>query len=148
MTGDAITIRRLGPDDVAVLEEASHLFDHPVQRELATRFLSADGHHVLIAYEDGVPAGFVTGIEMTHPDKGTEMFLYELGVDARFRRRGHGTALVQGLAALAQERDCYGMWVLMDDDNAAALATYSAAGATRDAPSVMLSWSFRERLVP
>jgi ribosomal protein S18 acetylase RimI-like enzyme len=142
-----MTIRRLGPGDADLLEEASHLFDHPVRQELATRFLNADGHHVLIAYDNGVPAGFVTGVEMTHPDKGTEMFLYQLGVDERFRRRGHGTALVQGLAALAQERDCYGMWVLTDDDNAAALATYRAAGATRDAPSVMLSWSFRDRLV-
>jgi ribosomal protein S18 acetylase RimI-like enzyme len=96
-----MTIRRLRPDDAAVLEDASHLFDHPVQQEQATRFLNADGHHVLIAYDDGVPAGFVTGVEMTHPGKGTEMFLYELGVDERFRRRGHGTALVQGLSAIA-----------------------------------------------
>jgi ribosomal protein S18 acetylase RimI-like enzyme len=147
MRDDAMTIRRLGPDDAAVLEDSSHLFDHPVQRQFATRFLNAEGHHVLIAYDGGVPAGFVTGVEMTHPDKGTEMFLYELGVDERFRRRGHGTALVKGLVTIAQEQDCYGMWVLTDDDNAAALATYRAAGATRDAPSVMLSWRFRDRLV-
>ena len=139
-------VRRLGPDDAAVLEDASHLFDHPVQRQFSTRFLNAEGHHILIAYDDGVPAGFVTGVEMTHPDKGTEMFLYELGVDERFRRRGHGTALVKALAAIARERGCYGMWVLTDDDNAAALATYRAAGGTREVAPVMFSWSFPQRL--
>ncbi|HZE00492.1 MAG TPA: GNAT family N-acetyltransferase, partial [Pseudonocardiaceae bacterium] len=51
------------------------------------------------------------------PDKGTEMFLYELGVDDRFRRRGIGKALVAALAELARESGCYGMWVLTDSDN-------------------------------
>jgi len=40
------------------------------------------------------------------------------------------------------------MWVLTDDDNAAALATYGAAGATRESTSVMLSWAFNTRDVP
>ena len=34
------------------------------------------------------------------------------------------------------------MWVLTDSANAAALATYQAAGATRDPDPVMLSWDF------
>jgi hypothetical protein len=32
------------------------------------RFLNAQGHHVLIACDNGVPVGFVAGVEMTHPD--------------------------------------------------------------------------------
>jgi ribosomal protein S18 acetylase RimI-like enzyme len=87
----------------------------------------------------------ITGVEMTHPDKGTEMFLYELGVAAEHRRRGIGRNLVAGLAELARERGCYGMWVLTDRDNAAGLATYRAAGADEDEDAVMLSWSFDRR---
>ena len=135
-------IRRLGPGDEQALEKVGPQFDNPVQAAAGTRFLNAQGHHLLVAYEGEAVAGFVTGVEMTHPDKGTEMFLYELSVDPRFRGRGFGTALVKALAALARERNCYDMWVLTDDDNAAALATYAAAGGTRESTNVLLSWKF------
>lgn len=62
-------------------------------------------------------------MELTHPDKGTEMFLYELAVAEGQQRRGIGKALVAALARLARQANCYGMWVLTDDDNRAAVAT-------------------------
>lgn len=74
---------------VAELEAAQHLYDGPARTEWAARFLAADGHLMVIAYVAGVPAGFVSGIEMLHPDKGAEMCLYELAVDAPYRRMGH-----------------------------------------------------------
>jgi ribosomal protein S18 acetylase RimI-like enzyme len=81
-------------------------------------------------------------VETTHPDKGTEMFLYELSVAEEFRRRGIGRALVSALADLAIERGCYGMWVGTEPDNDAALATYRAAGAAPPESSVTLTWTF------
>jgi ribosomal protein S18 acetylase RimI-like enzyme len=137
-----VEIRRLGPGDEGMLAAVGPCFDGPVQGAAATRFLDSEVHHILVAYEGESVAGFVSGIEMTHPDKGTEMFLYELGVDEGFRGKGYGTALVKALADIARERQCYGMWVLTDDDNDAALATYGAAGAERESVNVMLSWSF------
>ena len=79
---------------------------------------------------------------MCHPDKGTEMFLYELGVDEVFRGRGIATALVRALADLARERGCYGMWVLSDADNEAATSTYGRAGGTEPSPQTMIEWRF------
>ena len=70
------------------------------------------------------------------------MLLYELGVDEAARGRGVGAALVEALAGLARERGCYGMWVLTDDDNDAALATYRRAGATEESSHRMLAWGF------
>ena len=84
----------------------------------------------------------MSGVEVTHPDKGTEMFLYELAVDEAHRRQGIGTALVQVLRDLARERGCYGMWVLTDDDNAAAGATYRKAGGEIEGQPLMFSWRF------
>jgi ribosomal protein S18 acetylase RimI-like enzyme len=137
-----VEIRALGPGDNEVVRAAEVLFDSPSLADTTTAFLLDRRHHLLVAYEDGQPAGFVTGVEMTHPDKGTEMFLYELGVDEAFRHRGIGAALVTTLRDLARERGCYGMWVLTDDDNEAALATYRRAGASAPQPQVMLEWEF------
>lgn len=124
------------------VDAAGHLFDDPPRQGATERFLADDRHHLLIAYVDNVPAGMVTGVEMTHPDKGTEMFLYELGVDEAFRRRGVGRTLVSALAELAHERGCYGVWTITDEDNAAALATYSRAGGTPEKEQVVFGWTF------
>ncbi|MEV0150971.1 MULTISPECIES: GNAT family N-acetyltransferase [unclassified Nonomuraea] len=124
------------------VEAAGHLFDMPPQREATGRFLADEGHHLLIAYVDGTPAGMVTGVEMTHPDKGTEMFLYELGVDERFRGQGIGRALVLALARLARERGLYGLWTATGKDNVPAQATYSGTGGDPEWEQVIYTWAF------
>jgi ribosomal protein S18 acetylase RimI-like enzyme len=123
------------------VEAAAHLFDSPLLHEATGRFLADEGHHLLIAYVDGVPAGMISGVEMTHPDKGTEMFVYELGVEEPFRGRGIAKALVAALEEVARERGCHGMWVVTDEDNHAAHATYLAAGGEEDRARVY-AWTF------
>jgi [ribosomal protein S18]-alanine N-acetyltransferase len=128
--------------DVAL---AAALFDAELRPDAAERFAFDPGHHLLMAIDGDDVVGFVTGVEMTHPDKGTEMFLYELGVDPVARNRGVGRSLVAALADVARNRGCYGMWVLTDDDNPAALRAYGAAGGIREHPdNVLLSWTFAE----
>jgi [ribosomal protein S18]-alanine N-acetyltransferase len=138
----AIRIASLGPGDDGTVLAGADLFDSPPTAAWTARYLESEGHHLLIAFAGERPAGFVTGIETTHPDKGTEMFLYELSVHADHRDRGIGRALVEALADLARGRGCYGMWVATDRSNAAALATYRAAGADPPDPCVTLTWTF------
>jgi hypothetical protein len=69
-----IELRRLGPGDAAVVLGAATLFDKPPQPAATAAFLAADDHHLILAELDGEPAGFVSGVEMTHPEKGPEMF--------------------------------------------------------------------------
>lgn len=136
------------PEDVDLVVAAEHLLDGPARLDATRTFLESPTHHLCIAYEDDAPAGFVSGVEMTHPNLGTEMFLYELGVDDAHRRRGIGHALVEALAARAKECGCYGMWVLTDADNTAAVRTYTSAGGTNQGEQVMIDWTFqRERAV-
>ncbi|MGW1764595.1 GNAT family N-acetyltransferase [Streptomyces sp. NPDC002073] len=129
---------------VAELRAAEPLFDGPVRDAWAERFLVAAGHLTLLAYVPGTaaPVGMVSGVEMSHPDKGTEMCLYELSVAETHRRRGIGRALTDALASAARERGCYGMWVGVDTDNDPALATYTAAGAEDEGVFAMLGWPF------
>jgi ribosomal protein S18 acetylase RimI-like enzyme len=137
---DDVTIRRAST--VADVMAASDLLDSPAREDATRRFLDQPDHHLLVAYLDGDPVGMVSGVELTHPDKGAEMFLYELGVAEGFRGRGIGRRLVAALADLAREAGCYGMWVLTDDENTAALAAYRAAGGTPDPLQRMLTWTF------
>jgi len=135
-------VRRI--TDPADVYAAAALFDDAPREDATLRFLREPGHHLLLAYVDGVPAGMVTGVELTHPDKGTEMFLYELGVDEAYRNRGIGRALAGALAELARRQGCYGMWVLTDDGNPAAIAAYTAAGAVRQESTRLLWWELAE----
>jgi ribosomal-protein-alanine N-acetyltransferase len=134
-------VRRI--TDPADVHAAAELFDEMPRTDATLRFLEEPGHHLLLAYVDGEPVGLVTGVEMTHPDKGTEMFLYELGVDDAHRNRGIGRALTRALVEVARERGCYGMWVLTEDDNPAAVATYMSAGATSEPLTRLLAWDLR-----
>ncbi|MCY0916691.1 GNAT family N-acetyltransferase [Streptomyces sp. H27-G5] len=124
----------------AELRAAEGLFDGPAREDWSARFLAAPGHLMLIAYVDDVPAGMVSGVEMSHPDKGTEMCLYELSVDEGYRRRGIGRSLTLALADEARARGCYGMWVGVDTDNEAALATYASAGSLDEGVFTMRGW--------
>ena len=135
--------------DAAAVDAARELFDEPPRATATEQFLNSPGHHLLFAYDDeaevdgpAVVVGMISGVETTHPDKGTEMFLYELGVAPSARKRGVATELVRALAALAETRGCYGMWVAVDVDNEAALATYRRAGAQGEAACVVQSWNF------
>lgn len=137
----AIRIERV--TEASAVHRAADLFDHPPLPAATARFLASPDHHLLLAYDvDGTAVGMVSGVETTHPDKGTEMFLYELGVAPTARRRGVATALLRALTDLARDRGCHGMWVAVDVDNEPALATYAAAGATDEGGATILGWSF------
>ena len=135
-------IEALGPGDEERVREADRLFDGPAGAEATAAFLGDARHHLLVAYEDRSPVGFVSGVETTHPDKGTEMFLYELAVDEDHRRLGIASALVDALAELARRRGCFGMWVATDEDNRAARATYRRTATEEQSGQVVYVWTF------
>ena len=131
--------------DAVAVHAAGELFDEAPLAGATERFLAAPGHHLLFAYDEGGRAvGMISGVEMTHPDKGTEMFIYELSVAPTARLQGIGSRLVAELAAIARRNGCYGMWVGTEPDNVAALATYRRAGATEEAAFTLLNWDMVE----
>ena len=118
----------------------SYLFDDDVVPEWTEKFLRQPNHHLCIAYVDEEPAGFVSGVEITHPDKGTEMLLYELGVDDDFRRQGIGRRSPSALRDLALSRGCTGVWVPVDDDNEPAIGMYRSLEPDEEARTVIVWW--------
>jgi hypothetical protein len=65
-----VELRRLRIGDDAIVLDAAALFDKPPLPAATAAFLAADDHHLILALLDGRPAGFVSGVEMLHPDKG------------------------------------------------------------------------------
>jgi len=129
--------------DASILASGAGLFDDPPGVAASSRFFRAAGHHLLFAFDDdGHPVGFVTGVELVHPDKGVEMYLNELGVAPECRGRGVGGQLVTALMRLAKEVGCYGMWGVTEPDNAGAIATYRHAGADDESSTVLFAWHF------
>jgi ribosomal protein S18 acetylase RimI-like enzyme len=130
-------IRRLAPGDERVLQEVCRRWKSRVpSEEESTRVLSLAELHVWVAEEEADLAGFAYAYELPRIDGETSVFLYELAVDERFRRRGIGRALVAEANRLAGDRR---MFVLADHDNDAANRTYASA-AGEPASRVLYRW--------
>jgi len=151
---EPISVRRLGPDDIDLLthlarddaryEDAGVVSTAvPLSAADATRFLSDDHTHLLVAFDVGDdPLGFVVVNELLHRHTFTSMFLvYEIGVAADRRREGIGRALLDAVRALAVERGVPEGFVLTNESNTAAMGLYAAAGGSRPSLDVA-EWDF------
>ena len=99
-------IRRLGPDDLDLLLAAAALYDRPPHREAAERFLADPRSYFLLASVGDEPAGFVRAHLLHQFDSPRpQCFLYEIGVDPPFQRRGIARALIETLHTLARALD-------------------------------------------
>ncbi len=124
------------------IEAAAHLFEHDLRPGAVRRFLGHSGHHLLLAWDDGHPVGMVCVIELTYPDRGTEMFVYDMRVDDDHQRGGVAHAMLDALESLAHDTLCVGVWVVTGtgEKNAGARATFRSRGADEDRDRVRYSW--------
>jgi ribosomal protein S18 acetylase RimI-like enzyme len=129
-------------ETIGEIRTAAHLFDNPIDDDALAAFVAREGHHLLLAVYEGRSIGFVSAVELVHPDKGMEWFIYELGVDDGFRRRGVAKRLVEEVERLAREAGAYGMFVLTDLDNEGAQRTYLSTGGEGPQPGVLFDWRF------
>ena len=119
-------IRRLRPGDEPTLQDVCSRYKSRVPSdEEAARTLARDDVHIWIAEVDRELAGFAYAHELQRIDGDTMVFLYELEVDERFRRRGLGRALVEQAQTLAAGRRAF---VLTGLDNEPGQRTYASVG--------------------
>ena len=136
-----VAIREATRSDIAEVSRFRDAFDSEVVAAWTAAFLDDPGHHLILAYVDGEPAGFVSATEVLHPDKPPQLFLNEIGVAAPHQRRGAATALIEALKVIGRKRGCTSMWVLTDEGNAAAMALYRMTGGSWDgAQTVMFEY--------
>lgn len=137
-----ISIRRMQPGDEAEVMAADQLFDDPSSLEAVTALLAEERDYLLLAYFDGQPAGMARAVELLRPDTlRRQMFLYEIGTDEQFQRRGVARALIDELLSLSRQRDCLEMFVLTGEGNEPAMRLYQTTGGLREnMDDVMFVW--------
>jgi ribosomal protein S18 acetylase RimI-like enzyme len=141
MPVDTITIRRLGPEDAAlVLAAPDDIFDNRPDPVQTRAFLAGPGNVLIAAFDGGRMVGFVSGCVLLHPDKPPSFFLNELGTAEGWRRRGIGLALTERILERARGMRCEGIWLGTETDNPAARATYRKAGGREHEGFVLFDW--------
>jgi ribosomal protein S18 acetylase RimI-like enzyme len=129
-------VRRLAPGDEPEIVRATHLFDEPADPEAARLYLADDRNVFLLAETEGRAVGFVRATELRQlKTTRRQMFLYEIEVDARYRRRGIGRELVDWLLRYCRERRFDEMFVFTDPSNEAAVTLYRSTGGVTETPA-------------
>ena len=138
-------IHRLTPgDEPRLLELCSRFKDRVPSDAEAASLLAHRDIYVWVSEVDAELAGFAYAYVLSRIDGDISVFLYELEVDARFRRHGLGRALVEQARTLAERVGALKMWVDTDYDNEAAKHTYASAGGEPSTePTLVYGWRFR-----
>ncbi|HSY50935.1 MAG TPA: GNAT family N-acetyltransferase [Thermoanaerobaculia bacterium] len=116
--------------DLAEYEKLAHLVVASEAQLHATLFGSSRFAEVLIAEEDGTPAGFAIFFHnystfLAQPG----IYLEDLFIKPEYRGRGYGKALLARLAQIARERNCGRVeWAVLDW-NEPSINFYKSLGA-------------------
>jgi aminoglycoside 3-N-acetyltransferase I len=144
MSKPASAIRHLSFTDVPRLRELNALFgsafddtetyngDPPSDAYLAE--LLGKPHVVaLVALVDGSVAGGLVAYELDKFERARrEMYIFDLAVEERHRRKGIATALIQELGAIASRRGAWVMYVQADYGDDPAIALYEKLGVREE----------------
>jgi aminoglycoside 3-N-acetyltransferase I len=142
------TIRRLTRGDA---QQAREMFDvltaafgeptEPLSDDYVDRLLSSTSFWAIAAFVDDRVVGGITAhtIPMTR-SASAELFVYDLAVDAAFRRQGIGGLLVAELRARGAEAGVADVFVPADEDDAEAVTFYRSL-AGRESPVILFAWN-------
>ena len=87
----------------------------------------------LVALVDGAVAGGLVAYELDKFERARrEIYIYDLAVAERHRRRGVATALIERLQAIAVQRGAWVVYVQADYGDDAAIALYEKLGAREE----------------
>ena len=131
-------VRRLGPGDEAVVKRLAE--DAPPQVEL----LADERTIFLAAFDRDDPIAFLLAYELLRRrGDPSQLFVYEVGVDERRRRRGVATALFRELGRIARARGIRHGFVLTNEANEAAMELYRSLGGVRpNADDVLFDFEY------
>lgn len=140
----SFSLRRLGPADVGLVRKLNALFAQAfAEPETYSAAPPSDAYlqgllakqHVLalVALSGDDVAGGLVAYELDKFEReGRELYIYDLAVGARYRRRGIATALIERLRVIAAERGARVVYVQADGRDGPAVALYEKLGTRRE----------------
>jgi aminoglycoside 3-N-acetyltransferase I len=141
---DAFKIHPLAPDDVTLMDALLNVFGKAFD-EVETygrarpgavyfrRLLGSDNFIALVALNDGEVVGGLAAYELhKFEQERSEIYIYDLAVDAAHRRTGVATALILELKKIAAARRAHVIFVQADLEDEPAIALYTKLGARED----------------
>ena len=91
--------------------------------------LSDERFHVIVALDGQKVIGGITGYELKmFGRESTEMFLYEIGVEKKYQRKGVARSLIEELRAICHDRGITEMFVVTSSNNEPAIQLYKKTG--------------------
>lgn len=133
-------VRLLAPDDMELMQSLVTTFGKAFDdaktygasrpgKAYLERLLGSDHFIALAALKHGSVVGGPAAYELRKfEQERSEIYIYDLAVDAEHRRQGIATALILRLQKIAAARAAYVIFVQTDIDDAPAIALYTKMG--------------------
>ena len=130
---NAVHVARLRRKDASRITGLTDLFDEKPDPRATRDYLSDPRNVFLLATEGTTPVGFLRATSLRQiTTRRAQMFLYELGVHRRHRRKGVGRALIGWLLEYCRRNDFDEIFVLTSPGNRAAVRLYRSTGAVTE----------------
>lgn len=139
-----VTLRRLGPADVALLRKLNGVFGEafgepetygaasPSDAYCASQ-LAKEHVAVIVALDGEAVVGGLVAYELDKLEQArSEFYIYDLAVAEAHRRRGIATALIGRLREIAAERGAWVIYVQADITDPPAIALYEKLGVREE----------------
>jgi len=124
-----ITLKRMQPgDEIDYDQIAPDVFDEPVRPDRLEACLAEPGHLLILAFDRDLVVGQCAAVIHRHPDKGTELYVDEVGTASTHLRQGIATRMVQAMFDWGRELGCREAWLGTELDNLAANGLYRKLG--------------------
>lgn len=111
-------------------EDPDHYLASPPSETYLKKLLSSETFIALTCRRDDQIVGGLIAYELIKFEREqSEIYLYDIGVSARYRRQGIASALLDNLQQIAEQRGASVVYVQADGDDDAAIALYSGRGS-------------------
>lgn len=139
-----VSLRRLRAGDAALLRALNEVFGEafgdsatytraPPSDAYLSQLLAREYVIALVALVAGQVVGGLVAYELEKFERARrELYIYDLAVAERYRRRGIATALIEQLREMAAKRAAWVIYVQADYGDAAAIALYEKLGVREE----------------